>query len=119
MTRDEAVGIATRFASEHRLPIGKLADTRHWPAGEYAKLGVNPGHGDWKIMFHYVGPLTPPHPKVTLRMDVGWLLCVLINDLTGEAELWQDYRDEQRGFGPRPETIGSGLSHNCSEVAEG
>ena len=78
------IAIASQFASEHKLPIGKLVDAHHTPAIEYEKLGVNPGHGNWLVCFHYVGPLTPPHPKVTLRMDVGWLLCVLINDVTGE-----------------------------------
>jgi hypothetical protein len=106
MTCDQAVAVATRFASEHHLPIGKLADARHTPAAEYTRWGLDRGHGGWLVMFHYVGPLTPTHPKVTLRMDVGWLLCVLVNDVTGEAELWQDYRDEQRGFGPRDEPTG-------------
>jgi len=94
MTLDEAIVIAKSFADEHELPIGKLAEARHMSAEEYARMGLNCKYGEWLIMYHYIGPLTPPHPKVTLRMDVGWLLCVLINDRTGEAELWQDYRDE-------------------------
>src|SRR5262245_5305532 len=94
MTRDEAIVIAKSFADEHELPIGKLAEARHMSAEGYARMRLNCRYGEWLISFHYIGSLTQPHPKVKLRMDVGWLLCVLINDVTGEVALGQDYRGE-------------------------
>ena len=96
MKQDEAIAVAQRFVIDRHLPVGKVNDVQHTPAGEYARWSLDLGHGDWLISFHYVGPLAPAHPKVTLRSDVGWLLCVLVNDVSGEAELWQDYRDEGR-----------------------
>jgi len=88
--QDEAITIATSFANELDLPIGQVAKARHVSAEENARRGDPRTYGEWLIMFHYVGSLTPPHPKVTLRMDVGWLLCVLVNAVTGEAEMWED-----------------------------
>jgi hypothetical protein len=96
MTRVEAIAVAKRFVSVHHLPVGKVADAQHTTAEEYTGCGLDLGHGDWLVSFHYVGSVAPSHPKVTLRMDVGWLLCVQVNDMSAQAELWQDYRDEQQ-----------------------
>jgi len=92
LTQNEAIVIASRFAIGYGMPIGLVAKAEYRWVGASTRMDC--GSGEWLIRFHYVGPLTPPDPKVTLCKDVGWVMCVLINDRTGEAELWQDYRDE-------------------------